>query len=136
MQCNVKIAFEEVFHFFALIIYSLPSTKHSPSKEHSLRLGSFLRLHTPQLHGPVLLDRLLALANGRGAGDSVGAEVGAAGALGGAVGDGAVGLSCGGARAEGCALVCGSRLVGFVCFFGQESDASVFGRLDANGLFQ
>ena len=51
-----------------------------------------LGLGSPQLRRPVLLlHGLLALADGRGAGDGVAAEVGSVAALGGAVDDGGVG---------------------------------------------
>lgn len=91
-------------------------------------------LGAPQLRGLALLNGLLRLADGRGAGDGVLAEVGAVVAVRGRVDDGLVGLAGspvgtdGGLRDVRCGLVTLSGLLG------QEDNATLRSGLDTDGL--
>jgi hypothetical protein len=111
------------------------------------------RLSTPQLRRLLLLDGLLALADGGGAGNGLAAEIRAVVALGGAVDNGRVGpnnplasiprfpsvsgsdvLAGGAAGGDGRLLDLGSGGVGLVGLLGQQSDTAVLAGLDTNGL--
>jgi hypothetical protein len=95
----------------------LPSF-HSPISSVPLcRRGSGLGLSTPDLGGLALLDGLLRLADGGGAGDGVLAEIGAVVAVGGRLDDGGV---C---------------LVALAGLLGQEDNAALLAGLDTNGLW-
>jgi hypothetical protein len=72
-------------------LYEVNSSPLAPSSHNHLCRGISLGLYAPGLGGLVSLDGPLALADGRGAGNGVLAEVGAVVALGGGVDDGGEG---------------------------------------------
>jgi hypothetical protein len=72
------------------IVLNEPIDVNSISLTHLCRSGG-PGLSTPQLRRLLLLHGLLALADGRGAGNGLAAEIWAVAALGGAVDDGGVG---------------------------------------------
>ena len=93
-------------------------------------------LGTPDLGGLALLDGLLALADGGGAGDGVLAEVGAVVAVGGRLDDGRVGLAGAPAGGKGSLLDVGCGLVALAGLLGQEDNAALGTGLDADGLYR
>jgi len=112
--------------------HALPD-QNSKTTHLSRGLSSLLRTLTPGLGGGevlLVLERLLDL---RGAGDGLGAEVGAVTLVVGAVDDVAVDLGARGRglEARGLDRLCG--LVGVLAELGQEGDVVVLG-LDADGL--
>jgi hypothetical protein len=113
----------------------LPSF-HSPISSAPLcRRSSGLGLSTPDLGGLALLDGLLRLADGGGAGDGVLAEIGAVVAVGGRLDDGGVGLAGASAGADGGLLDVRGGLVALAGLLGQEDNATLLAGLDTNGLW-
>lgn len=104
-------------------------------KLHPLCRSRSLGLSTPQLSRLVRLDRPLALADSARAGNSVFAKIRAVALLGCAVNDALVGAAVSTLAIEGSLLDlrCGGVLL--VSLLGQESDATIFGGQNANGLF-
>lgn len=113
---------------FPNVIHPLISTLPLCRRSGSAGLG------TPDLGGLALLDGLLALADGGGAGDSVLAEIGAVVAVGGGLDDGGVRLAGAPAGGERSLLDVGCGLVALAGLLGQEDNAALGTGLDANGL--